>query len=90
MTERLWQSWWREFVASSRLQDKQSDYPPAIETYLVALMSRRLGFDLPLLSRNQDSASGELRETLELLMGVEDLRYQIMRETIEQGRARES
>lgn len=82
IAERLWQSWWREFVASSRIQDKQSDYPPAIETYLVAMMGQRLNRDLPLLSRNDDAPVDELRETLELLMGVEDLRYQIMRDTI--------
>lgn len=82
IAERLWQVWWREFVAASRIQDKQSDYPPVVETYLVAMLGTRLGRDLPLMSRNQDEPVDELRETLELLMGVEDLRYQIMRETM--------
>jgi len=80
--EMLRQGWWREFVADSRTQGRESDYPPAIETYLVALLGRRMGLEPPLLSRREESESDELRETLELLMGVEALRYRTMRATV--------
>jgi hypothetical protein len=72
--DRLLQRWWREFNAQARQQAQQSDYPPLVQTYLTSMLSRRLGLAPPLLSRNQDSASGEPYDTLQLVTGVESLR----------------
>ena len=87
LNDRLWRSWWREFNASARIQDQRSDYPPVIESYLITSLAVRMGLELPPLSRRlANEPTDELRETIELLMGVEELRYGILRETV-QGRA---
>ena len=72
--DRILQRWWREFNAQGRQQAQQSDYPPLVQTYLTAMLSRRLGLAPPLLSRIQDSAPEEPYETFQLVTGVESLR----------------
>lgn len=78
--------WWREYNAAVREQAQQSDYPPLVENYLTTMLARRIGLEPPLLSRiSQDSVSEPL-ESLELLMGVEKLRMEMLRETVSSGR----
>ncbi len=84
--DRLLQRWWREFNGQARQQAQQGDYPPLVQTYLTAMLSRRLGLAAPLLSRIQDTAPGEPYETLELVTGVESLRMATLRRsTLGQG-----
>lgn len=84
--DRLLQRWWREFNGQARQQAQQGDYPPLVQTYLTAMLSRRLGLAPPLLSRTQDTAPGEPYETLELVTGVESLRLATLRRsTLGQG-----
>lgn len=77
--DRLLQRWWREFNGQARQQAQQGDYPPLVQTYLTAMLSRRLGLTAPLLSRIQETAPGEPYETLELITGVESLRLATLR-----------
>ncbi len=79
---RLMRNWWREYNAAARKQVADGDYPPIVETYLTAMLGKRLGLDPPLLSRINNSQSSELQQSLELLLGVEKLRLATMRDTI--------
>jgi hypothetical protein len=77
--DRTQQRWWREFNARARQQAQHSDYPPLVQTYLNAMLSRRLGLGVPLLSRLQDTAPEEPYETFQLVTGVESLRMETLR-----------
>lgn len=83
--ERAVTRWWKDYHAVARGQHRQGDYPPLIETYLTSMLSHRLGLQPPLLTRMQESESSELANLLGLLFGVEELRFALLRETM-QGR----
>ena len=81
--DRLLRRWWRTYCAFLRDQAADSDYPPIAETYLSAMLSRRIGMPAPFLERLRKSASGESEtsfeddtatQTLKLLAGTEELR----------------
>lgn len=73
--------WWRDYHALVREQIDRGDYPPLVETYLTAMLGRRLGLAAPLLSRENDSQASLPVETLQLLAGVESLRLDTLRQT---------
>ena len=77
----LWQ-WWRQYNAALDEQQKIGDYPPIIETYLTTMLGQRLRLETPLLSREPKKSPTELEQTLELLMGTEQLRLDTLRATI--------
>ncbi len=79
--QRLLNLWWRDYNASVRQQQSDSDYRPIVQTYLTSMLSSRLGLEPPLLSRVKPSAKTELQETLELITGVEGLRSAILRDS---------
>lgn len=80
--DRLMQRWWREYNATARQRVAEDDHPPLVETYLQAMLSQRLGLAPPLMDRlGQDQASPAQR-SLELLLGLERLRLEVMRETL--------
>ncbi len=81
---RLLRTWWREYSANARQQVAAGDYPPLMETYLTTMLGQRLGMQPPLLSQiKSGSDSSELRQTLELLFGVEKLHAATMKETLQ-------
>ncbi len=63
--------WWNEFYASSSRQAEEGDYPGVVESYLTAMLSRRMGLAVPLPDR---SRRDPLMQTFELLFDVESLR----------------
>jgi hypothetical protein len=77
-------SWWREFNAQARRQEREGDYPPLIETYLTTMLAQRLGLEMPLLSRikDEDERPREPLGTLELLMGTEKVRMATMKDAM--------
>lgn len=77
--DRLLRTWWREYNANAKAQSEASDYPPLVETYLTAMLGRRLGLD-PIVAPQKKTS--EPQETLELVFGVESLRAKTMRETM--------
>lgn len=87
--ERLLLQWWREYNAVAAQQLKESDYPPVAQTYLTAMLSRRMGLPLPATSApraalraGSDREPAEIKESLELLLGMERLRLATMRESM--------
>ena len=86
--DRLLRRWWRTYSAFLRDQAADSDYPPIAETYLSAMLSRRLGQTTPLLDRLRENAPGSTgtstgddtaAQTLKLLAGAEELRMATLR-----------
>ena len=53
-----------------------------MDTYLTSMLSARLGFEPPLLSRIGQQDPDEFKQTLQLLFGVEKLRASVMRDTM--------
>ena len=66
--DRLLKSWWREYNANVKAQSEAGDYPALVETYLTAMLGRRLGLDPPAAAQKKTS---EPQETLELIFGTE-------------------
>ncbi len=81
---RLLKRWWREYNASVRQQQNDSDYPSVLETYLTSMLSKRLGLATPLLSRGDQQPISAPTESFDLLMGTEKLRLATIRETMSQ------
>lgn len=81
--DRLMLRWWREYNAVARQRIEEDDHPPLVETYLQTMLSQRLGLGLPLVERlNQPQPASTTQRSLELLLGMERLRLEIMRETL--------
>ncbi len=69
--QRFVRNWWQSFVVTSSQRVNEGDYPLMVETYLSALVGRRLGLDTGVnRSRRRDSWT----QVFELLFDVESLR----------------
>ncbi len=73
--------WWAAYTSALLRQADSGDYPPLVESYLIALLSGRL--DLPLPDDFLRDATGDdqasMWSTLELLAGNEAVRTSILR-----------
>ena len=76
------QRWWREYEAAAREQVKEGDYPAVVQTYLTAMLARRMGLEKPLLSRLSEEDTSEWMQTFEMLLGMEGLRRNTMEQTM--------
>lgn len=63
--------WWSSFTAAANRQIDAADYPPWVETYLVATLARRLGLPLPDWYTDTQKGDDELLDTLKLIAGAE-------------------
>lgn len=81
-TSLLWQGWWREFNAGARSQSAAGDYSPITWSYLTAMLSRRLNLEPPLMSRTGDTTEHEVLKTLELMVGAERMKSQVLLEAM--------
>ncbi len=71
--ERFVKNWWQSFISTSSERVNEGDYPLMVETYLSALVGRRLGLDTGVnRPRRQDSWT----KIFELLFDVESLRIE--------------
>ena len=86
IANRMFQRWWRAYHAMARQQARIGDHSPLVYTYLTSMLSQRLGREAPLLSRSEKEDSG-FPASLQLLLGVEQLRDATLRRTME-GRTR--
>lgn len=83
----LWQGWWREFNAVARAQADAGEYPPLTWSYLTTMLSRRLRLEPPLLSRVGDTTEHEVLKTLELMVGAERMKSQVIKEAMTRSAA---
>lgn len=69
--QRFVKNWWQSFVATSSERVNEGDYPLMVETYLSALVGRRLGLDTGV---NRSGRRDSWTQVFELLFDVESLR----------------
>ncbi|WP_146525255.1 hypothetical protein [Novipirellula artificiosorum] len=77
--ERLRQ-WWADYTTGVKTQIDLSDYPPWVETYLVAMLSGRLRLPLPDWYETHPSNEDALVSTLKLIAGAEDEKEVVFRQ----------
>jgi hypothetical protein len=82
---RLQRAWWSNYTTVARLQERSSDYPPIVETYLTNMLSHRLGLATPLVDRRKNRTQPIQQESLQLVFNVESLRLRTMEQTLNGG-----
>ena len=81
--ERELTQWWRQYNAYWRQQRAEDNQPPLVSTYLTAMLAQRLGLEPPLLERLQaKEASATTTQSLELMLGMERLRLEALKNTM--------
>lgn len=78
--ERLLTRYWKDYHTAIREQREQGDFPPWVQTYLSAMLSRRLRLESPLLTADQNADEGV--QVLELVAGSERIRDAALRDTV--------
>lgn len=79
-------TWWRQYNAAWRQQRAEDNQPPVVSTYLTTMLAQRLGLEAPLVERlRAPEATTTTTQSLELLLGMERLRMETLRSTL-QGR----
>ncbi len=63
--------WWSSYTDAAKRQIDVADYPAWVETYLVAMLSRRVHLPLPDWYTNTQQGDDELLSTLKLIAGAE-------------------
>ena len=69
----LLDQWWETYAEAAKRQLESADYPPWVETYLVAMLSGRLGMPLPDWYPTDGVGQEELVDTLKLIAGGGDV-----------------
>ncbi len=80
--DRLMTRWWREYNAMSRQRVAEDDHPPLVETYLQVMLAQRMGLEPPLIDRVGETPTTPAERSVQLLLGLEKLRLEIMRQTL--------
>ena len=62
--------WWETYTEATERQLDAADYPPWVETYLVAMLSGRLGLPLPTWFPTDSGDRDQLLDTLKLIAGA--------------------
>jgi hypothetical protein len=62
--------WWSSYTAAARRQIDAAKYPPLVQTYLVGMLSGRLGLPLPDWYLGSSENNDELLGTLQLIGGA--------------------
>jgi len=79
--------WWGGFHGAAQRQMKAADYPPWVETYLVAMLSGRMNAPLPEWFDAQPSDQDPLTDSLKLLAGAQDFDQLMFRRAASGGSA---
>lgn len=75
--QQLLGQWWNAYAAAAKRQIDAADYPPWVETYLVAMLSSRIGFPLPAWYPTSSDGEDELIEPLKLVGGAVGVANQV-------------
>ncbi|MEO1528107.1 MAG: hypothetical protein AAFX06_21965 [Planctomycetota bacterium] len=73
--------WWQAYSSHAKSQIDGGDYPPWVETYLVAMLSGRTGNGLPQWFVEPTPQDDPLMATLKYLGGGEDVAKEVFRRT---------
>lgn len=81
--ERQLAQWWRQYNAYWRQLRVEDDHPPLVSTYLTSMLAQRLGLQPTIVERleNREGRS-QTTQSLQLLLGIEQLRLDTMKETL--------
>ena len=63
--------WWTAFAAAAKRQIDAGDYPPWVETYLVAMLAGQTGAPVPEWFEHHEEDDDQLMGTLKMLAGTE-------------------
>lgn len=77
----LKQTYWNAYTTAAQQQLDAADYPPAVETYLVAMLAGRLQLPLPNWYTAATLDDDDLTRTLKLIAGGEELGEAVFRDT---------
>lgn len=77
----LMASWWNSYTSAAKRQIDEGDYPPWVESYLVAMLSGRTSLPLPNWYTARDTDDDPLIATLKLLIGAEGVSEEVFRVT---------
>ncbi len=80
--QRFVDQWWKGFTKATQGQIDAGDYPPIIETYLTALIGKKLGLSVP---QPRQGTPDPLYQTFELLFNAESLRLETIQNTLLRG-----
>lgn len=78
--EKLLKEWWKRYRRPTGDLLQSDDYPPQMEQYLTAMLSRRL--DLPLDDDWREDAASELDSALGPLLGTQAARLRLERDIV--------
>jgi hypothetical protein len=75
--------WWRQYNLYWRGERAEDNHPPLVSTYLTAMLAQRIGLEPPLIERLQaQEASATTTQSLELMLGMERLRLDALKNTM--------
>jgi len=74
--------WWKGYTDATQKLIEASDYPPIVETYLTAMIGRRLGLQIP---QRQKGAPDPLYQTFQLLFNAESIRLERIEDSMLSG-----
>ncbi len=77
--DQLLGKWWTSYTAAARRQIDAAKYPAVVESYLVAMLSGRLGMPLPGWYTNTAQEQDELVDTLKLIAGAQGVADSVFR-----------
>lgn len=81
--DRLFAQWWREYQGAATERASAGEVPPLFDAYLTTMLSQRLPVPPARRDVRNVTPEGNLpQKTLDLLMGVERLRAETLRETL--------
>lgn len=81
--DRLLRQYWRDYHVAIRERRDEGDSPPWVQTYLAAMLSRRLGLESPLFEEGAERrTASEGYQVLSLLAGTEEIRDAALRDTV--------
>ncbi len=76
----LLEGWWETYCAKAEARIESEEYPPIVETYLVSMLSRRLGLaPVGNVLAAAEERDNEVASTLEMVGGTERLQTAIFR-----------
>lgn len=85
--DRMLNQWWRQYQNGAQQREAAGEVPPLFDAYLTTMLSQRLRLPLAGERRMDPTTLSQPEKTLDLLLGVERLRAEILRDTLLSGAA---
>ena len=83
---RLLGEWWRQYTEAARRAARTDEYPQLVDSYLLSMLSQRLGLPLPDIDRSL-FPQAEIDNSLGVLLGTESMRLQVQQRVMSSASA---